>query len=62
MTIEEKIKKEIEYFTSLFGKYDNFRVWVENINNGQKYIVKSSHTYEWLGKRTQFKKQVTIIP
>lgn len=58
--ISEKIKEEIEKLTSLFGNEDSFRVWVDKINNGEKYVVRCSFRAEWLGRRVTFKKQRTI--
>ena len=57
---EEKIKKAMQIYIEAFGHEENFKVWVENVNDGEKYIVRSTHRALWLGKAKTFKYQTTI--
>lgn len=59
-TIEERIEKAKDSFIKSFGSSDCFRVWVENINCGEKYVVWCSCREEWLGRRRTRKFRKTI--
>lgn len=37
--VEKEINEVVEFFTIRFGKRDCFKVWVDNINCGEKYQV-----------------------
>lgn len=50
----------IEKFNKLFGTRSCYKVWVDNINNGQKYIVRCAFRDEWLGRRVTVKYQQTV--
>lgn len=62
--IEEQIKEVIDHFTRIFGCFDCFKTWVENINCGEKYIVWCSYRVRncLSGQRTTEKKRMTIYP
>lgn len=60
LTVEQKIKHEIDEYTRIFGHEDCFKVWVENINCGEKYIVHCSCRYTWGYHRKTGKYQTTI--
>ena len=60
MTIEEKINEVITEYTRIFGNDDCFKTWVENINNGEKYIVWCSCRYTWGYNRKTQRVRTTI--
>jgi hypothetical protein len=61
-SIDQKLTEATLHYTELFGERECFRVWVENINCGEKYVVKCSFRSTFLNKRTTFKYSKTIRP
>ena len=60
MTIKTKINEVIAEYTHFFGKEDSFKTWVENINNGEKYIVWCACRYTWGHNRKTRRPRTTI--
>jgi hypothetical protein len=57
----KEVQNVIDHFTEIFGKEDCFRTWVDNINNGEKYVVWCSMRCKFLGARRTFKYRRTVI-
>ena len=54
------IAEAVNYFTERFGTQECFRTWVDNINNGQKYVVQCSFRYDGYYRRGTVKYRKTI--
>jgi hypothetical protein len=58
--INYKITEVVNYFNERFGSQDCFRTWVDNINNGHKYIVWCSFRYDDYSRRNTVRYRKTI--